>query len=1171
MRTKMLILFCLLLAVVPAALAQSERGAINGTVMDASGAMVPGAAVVITNPGTGVVSRTESSDTGVFNVPALPVGQYSVRVEKEGFKPAVRTDVTVNAASTARLDVTLEVGTATQAVEVKADAIQLQTESAKASSTITNKLVDELPLVVGGALRSVFDLAQLTPEAKNFGDNQFMIGGGQASSYGTTLDGISANTTRSLSVSWVSVNAPSLDAITEFTVDSNGFKAEYGHAGGGLISFASKSGTNSLHGSAYEFVRNDKFDARRFFEAKRGIYKQNDFGWSVGGPVYIPKIYNGKNRTFFFGSMEWFRNRIGANTSTQTVPTEEMYGGDFRNWVDSAGRVIPIYNPFSLRTDASGRQVRDAFANNLVPRAMFDPLMVKALAAFQETGGVLKANVPGISPGTAAYVTNNYNITQGTEITPQTKFSIKGDHNINERNRLSGYFGRARTYATPGALGPNTLPGNYSTYNDSQRHSDVYRMTWVRNISPTIINTFYAGGNNWRENHDPPQATVKSGTHWKDKICLPNTPDCDQNLVNLRFSNNYGGWGGSANNGSENTIYSFNDDISWIRGSHSFKAGVMHQRNHYNGFGRQAIAGSATFSFIGTGQAGDTNFTTAGGNPIASMLLGWATDGGVDTIRFISQQWPYFAGYIQDDWRMSRKLTVNVGIRWETTLPPVEAQDRWTDFAPTRPNPKADNIPGALIYAGTGPGREGTRSLADPYYKSFGPRIGFAYSWNDKTVIRGNYARSFATITTATGSAHFQGFTQTIAFGNNSNGITPTFLFKDGLPAYGIPPFIDPSFINGQTANWFQGKEATRAPENNSWNISIQRQLSSTMVLDASYNALIGSHLQSALLRYNQVDPKYLTTLGPAVLNSLITSPAAVAAGIRAPFSGFVDLWKGGATVRQALRPFPQYNDINTFSGGGDHSGHSSYHAAVIKLEKRYGSGVTFTTSYVLSKLMTDSDSYWATDWPQTADHYNRGLEKSIGAFDVTHNYKIGLVWDLPFGRGRHYLNKGLSSNLLGGWRFSSIHYYSSGRPLNISTTITQPLFAGRNAPFVSTYDGWRGAQAGKDFDPQTDRFFQPASFFGTQPAVGIGNMTRFNPKLREFPNYNENISVAKGFTITEQLRLDFRWEAFNLFNRVRFGTGSNSIQSQDLGRIFGTGSVLNEPRRMQFGLKLYF
>ena len=274
--------------------------------------------------------------------------------------------------------------------------------------------------------------------------------------------------------------------------------------------------------------------------------------------------------------------------------------------------------------------------------------------------------------------------------------------------------------------------------------------------------------------------------------------------------------------------------------------GGMYQRNHYNGFGRQDIAGRGNFDFKETGFPGDTNFTTAGGSSFASFLLGYADNGGLDTIRFIGQQWPYFAGYFQDDIHVNRKLTVNLGVRWETTLPPVEASDRWSDFSPTRPNPGAGGIPGALIYAGTGQGREGTRSLADSYFKAWGPHIGLAYSLDTKTVIRTSYARSFAAVTTVTGSTHQRGFTQTQSFPNGSNGVQPSFLFKDGLPPWNQPPFIDPSFANRDgNLPWWQGREATRPPENNSWNLSIQRQLTQSLLLEGSYNALIGSHLQS--------------------------------------------------------------------------------------------------------------------------------------------------------------------------------------------------------------------------------------------------------------------------------------------------------------------------------------
>ncbi|MEO8372216.1 MAG: carboxypeptidase-like regulatory domain-containing protein, partial [Candidatus Solibacter sp.] len=694
---------------------------------------MPGAKITVTNIATNVGMGSVTNDTGSFVLPNLLPGDYSVRVEKAGFRASVLNPITVNAASSVRADFTMEVGSAQQTVEITADAVRLQTDNAKSATTITQKLVDDLPTVVGGALRSPFDLAILAPESKNFGDNNFQMGGGQAAGFGVSLDGVSATTTRALSNSWVAVNTPSLEAITEFTVETNGYKAEFGHAGGGQMTFSSRGGTNQLHGTAYEFLRNEKFDANQWFsnanKQPRQIYKQHDFGAAVGGPVWIPKIYNGKDKTFFYFSWESFRNRVGASTSFATVPTPEMYDGDFHNWVDkdlsAGGKMIQIYNPFSLTTDATGAQVRTPFAGNIIPKTLFDALGQKALAAFQGSG-VLKPNVPA-SPGQLAYVRNNYIISNGTEVSPQNKYSVKLDHNLGTKDRFSGYIGWNRTYAAPGPSGPRTLPGNYSDYNDLQRTSDVYRFSWDHTFSPTILNRFYAGGNNWQENHDPIQATIKSGTHWKDKVCLPNAPDCDQNLVNLRFSE-YSNWGGPANNGSENDIMSFNDDLTVVKGRHTLKFGGMFQHAWYNGFGRQDVAGRANFSFIGTGRPGDTNFTTAGGNSFASFLLGWATDGGIDTVRYIAQEWPYFAGYVQDDWRVNSKLTFNLGLRWEATLPPFEANDRWSDFDPARPNPGAGNIPGALIYAGSGKGREGTRTLADSWFKGFGPRVGMAYS-----------------------------------------------------------------------------------------------------------------------------------------------------------------------------------------------------------------------------------------------------------------------------------------------------------------------------------------------------------------------------------------------------------------------------------------------------------
>jgi len=1146
---------------------QSPRGTLTGTVSDKSGAVIPNARVVVTATATNTTSTTDSGDSGVFTVPNLSPGSYSVRVDKAGFRPARITGIDMDAGATIRADAVLEVGTSATAIEVTAGAIQLQTENAKASTVITDKLIQNLPTVVGGGLRSPFDLAILAPESKNFGDNNFQIGGGQAASFGVNLDGVSANTTRALSQSWVAVNTPSLDAITEFAVETNGFKAEYGQAGGGMINFVSKSGTNDYHGTVYEYARNDAFDARSFFQPRRQVYKQHDFGGTAGGRVWIPKIYDGKNKTFFFFSYEAFRNRNGASSDFRTVPTPEMYDGDFRNWVDGANVQIPVYDPFSLTNN-----VRTAFPNNQVPKTRFDPQSVKALSAYSSgAGGQIKPNVSA-APGTFAHVRNNYQVIGGSRTQPATKWSIKGDQFLKETDRVSFYFGKNGMFERPGPLGINTLPGNYSDFNDLDRQSRVYRATWDHNFSPTLLNQFRGGGNDWKETHNSIQELQGN---WKDKFCIGNAPDCNYNLGRIRFDDGmYTSWGADSNNGSENLVYSFGDDMTWIKSKHTMKFGGMYQKGSYNGFGRQCVAGCANFGYLGTGKAGSTNFNDAGGNPFASFLLGWATNGQIDTVRYIGQQWPYYAGYFQDDWKVSKKLTVNMGLRWETTLPPVEEQDRWSDFSPTTPNPGADNRPGALLYAGTGTGREGSRSLAGSWFKGFGPRIGMAYGLNDKTVIRVNFARSFSQVTTTTGSTHQKGFTQTFGFGTNPAGLSPTFLLKDGLPSYPVPPFISPSFQNGADMPWWQGSEVTRLPEQLSWNLSIQRQLSNSLVLDMSYNAVVGAHLQAGLLNYNQAPialaEKYTSAQLGLNWGNAGQRAEAESLGFRLPYANFVQNFGSRATLAQSLRPFPQYTEINTWDGNGDHSGHSSYHAAVIKLDKRFSEGLSFTTSYVFSKLFTDADSYWITDNPRAADQNNRRLEKSIGSYDVTHNFKLGITYELPFGKGKQFATSGVGAAVLGGWRLSSINLYSGGRPVGISGGTGLNVFSGRGAAFINGYDNWRAPLKGEKFDPAVDRFYD-ASVFPSQNIRRIGNSTRLNSKVREFANLNENLSIAKLVKLGKErpYTIEIRGEAFNLFNRHRFSTGGGGItDSANFGRVT---SVINDPRRLQLGAKIYF
>jgi hypothetical protein len=1118
--SKQLLLWVILasLNVALSLLGQTNTGSITGRIVDPSQAVVPDARVTATNVDTAVERRTTSNHEGIYALPLLPPGNYQVAVQAEGFRPVSHSGVQLIVNQTVRMDFVLELGTVAEAIQVSATVNQIQTENSKIISAVTNKMVDELPLVVGGAMRSPFDLAVITPEANQpegvgSADTSLNIGGGQGSAYGATLDGVSVLSTSSNRISWAALNTPSVDAITEFAVESNGFKAEYGRAQGGMIMFSSKSGTNELHGTAYEFLRNDALDSRRFFEDNKGVYKQHDFGWSLGGPVYIPKLYDGRNKTFFFTSMEWFRNRAGATSQRFSVPTPEMYQGDFSNWVDGRGAFLPVYDPATTRPNPNGAgSIRNPFPGNLIPANRFANFSQNVLKVL---GNSVFPNV-NAAPGTSDYVRDNFINTTGTVRSPWIKVSAKADHNVSLKDRVSFLYNYSLQENVPGADGFPGLPGIANNVVADRRDSPIYRASYTRVISPTIVNYAYGGGNGYMESHRSPNQTGG----WKAKgVCLQNVWDCDATFPQISFSD-FATWGGSGITGSRNTVYSFGDDLTITRGQHTLKMGYLYERLHYyggpaNNAANRAISGWLTFDRRSTSVPNNNNLSAGGGNAFASFVLGETFAGRIESPKTNGLQWKSHAWYLQDDWRLTQRLTFNVGVRYEFTLPPTEQADELSDFTPDKPNP--------------------------------------------------SIGRSFGVAKTNSGTSHFDGFVLVAQPTSTDNGITPAFHADDGFPVYTWPPIIDPAYNNGQATPYWDDSPA-RLPEDYQWTFSIQRQVSTSTVLEVSYNATIGAHLLAYLKNYNQLPFGMYQALGRSLLASTVGSPAANAGGITRPYPT-IDNDFGGkpVSVAQALRPFPQFQSINTGGGQGDKSGHSSYHSMVLKLDRRFSGGFNFQGSYVLSKTLTDADRY---DGGSAAlDSYNRRLEKSIGLFDQTHNFKFSYVYELPFGKGKRWMNQGAVGSLLGDWRIAGIQFYSSGFPIGLSNSINYLIFNGRSAAQISTYDNWIANNQNPDWKGN-DRFFQPAEFFGAQSTGVLGNATRFNPKARTPWNLSENFSLAKSFTFTEQLRLDFRWEIFNAFNRSRFATGSTNVESPSFGKVTST---VNDPRRMQFGLKLYW
>jgi hypothetical protein len=1180
------------------AYAQTDRGTITGTVTDNVGAVVPGATVTATNLATNSASTAVTTSEGVYSIPALSPGNYKVRIEKQGFKAAEVASVTVVVGNSASANFTMEVGQVTEVVEIAAQqGAQVQTENAKASSQVSSKQIDELPLVVSGTMRSPFDLSLLTPESKPLGlggnagtlgpgyTSNFSLGGGQGGTWGITLDGASSGTARFGSTEWASLNTPSIDAITEFAVDTNGFKAESGRAQGGSLNFTSKSGTNEYHGTAYEFLRNNYFDARNYFDGpKNSVLKQHDFGLTFGGPVWIPKIYNGKNKTFFFGSAEWFRNRAGSGSFTTTVPTPEMYKGDFSKWVDSTGKPQIIYDPATTRpnpnfnaglpiSESNPRFIRDPFPGNMIPANRISPLAQKYL---DYVGNSIFPNAAG-APGTYSYVNQNFRSFAGSSLFPWTKWSVKVDHIFNERHKISGLYNYALSEVTPGADGFPRLPATVSDFRYTNQDSHVYRANYTWTISPKLVNYLYGGVNWWKQLNFTPN--VNGG--WKSKgICLPGAFDCDFALLQVEFqSDGYYTWGGSNGDGSENPIFTFGDDLTYIKGSHTFKGGYMYEELHYNGFGRQTLAGDVRVSRAQTSIPQSGNPSLGGGNAFASFLLGEVNSAQTENNRFVRQYWRGHAAYFQDDWKVTPRLTLNLGLRYDVTLPPLERDDKWSNFDPFTANPSADGRLGALDFAGSGPGRTGKRTLAEGWYNGWGPRFSFAYSPNDKTVVRGGVGRTFGYVRTTSGSTHFAGAIQIYSV-NSPDGYTRLFKLDDGFVVGGVntvpqPPSTNPGFNTNADVDWWQYGEVSRLPENWNWTLSLQRELPGKFLVEASYNASIGIHLIAGLVNVNQLNSKYIydPVINP-LRNLAITDPAVRAAGFTKPYPSFPD----NQTLDRALRPYPQYANINTWSGNGDRSGHSTYHALVLKMERRVSEGIYLQGSYVFSKLLTNADVVDAGA-PRALDQYNRQWEKSVSAFDLPHNFKFSYILDAPIGKGKKYDLGGVGNTLIGGWRFSAIHVYTSGQPIQLTGGAVS--LGGRSAALVKTLDGWvadipdnPNIRAASGFTSFFVPVCQIAAFCNTAGTTvlpqsnQLGNAPRFNSHARRQANLSENVSLQKSFHLTERFRLDFRWEVFNVFNRVIFDAPDSSITSPTFGRIT---AQLNNPRQMQFGLKLYF
>lgn len=1164
-------------------LAQLDRGSLVGIVTDPSGAAIANARVTATHLDTNTTFATVTSDSGNYTLPALAIGRYQVLVEAQGFRRAQRENISVTSGESLRSDFTLELGSVTESVQVTAQATSLQTDSTRVSTNLSTKLVEDLPLVVAGQVRNVFNLAVIAPEAKNA--STFRIGGGQGSGWDMQMDGASlASGTVTYQYERAPISSVPVDAIAEFNVESAGMKAEYGRAMG-LVSFATKSGTNELHGNAFDYMRNNAADARGFFAQSAPVLKQHDFGFTLGGPVYIPKLYSGRNRTFFFASYEGFRNRSGNQPAFFSVPLPEMYSGDFSNLIRSGsdGRpfLMQIYDP-ATTTQTGSTYSRVPFPGNKIPESRFSSVAKKYMS-FRDPG--MLPNVP--STNGLPVLTSNYFRSQGTNVSPWDKWSIKADHQANTNNHFSFLLMNGTKLDEFGADGPPGLPGILNSGQVWSRKNISGRFSWDRTISNRIINSLRVMAQK-EEGRITNLSCLESGKGWATQLGLKNTPGPDQCFPGWSFAN-LTAWSGNGWGYDRGRNLSISDDVTWTKGSHTFKSGFFYSKDDWWGGGQHRPNGSFNFGQGSTSLPGDTSGNTGYG--FASFLLGLADTWGLETPRAVIQRYKYWGGFFQDDWRVTSKLTLNLGLRYEYTTPvgggAVLGVADWSDFSsygepegfmnfdPTVPNPLFGGIPGSTVYTGDCPECTG-KGAFDSYKKAFSPRVGLAYQFRPGTVIRMYGGKSYGAVKTTGGSTHFQGLILNSTY-SAANSL-PAFEYWNidaGLPAWTPPPFRGPATDAGGSTYLWQNPDSGRPPEFYSWNLDIQQQLPKNLVASIGYTGTKGTHLSSAILQLNQMDPKYFNQYGRDLLNSAATSPAAVTAGIKLPYAGF------NGTVAQALRPFPHYGAVETNNSSvGERAGDSTYHAMIAKLDKRYSSGLTLLASYVFSKMFSNSENAQSVGRDNTAqpDHYNRRLGKGLSIDDQTHIFRQAFTYELPFGKGRHWALSGPADKILGGWGIAGFLEYSSGVPLTVAPGVTSIPGGAGNRVFINSYDNWRAPISGDKFDPFKDVWWNQGAFGldanGRQMTnaelllAGIGNASKNNPHARSPWFLNENLTLSKNIPFTERVRATLRFEAFNVFNRVRWGGPDSTVTSPNFGVIRSQG---NDPRRMQFALKVAF
>lgn len=1106
----------LLFALLPAALlAQGSAGSVTGIVLDPSSAAVANASILLKNTATNDELRTTTTSAGVFAFPSVRIGAYSLAVEAPGFRRSLLEDLRVETASVTRLNVSLQVGAVTDSVSVTADLPLLQTETSSLGTVVNRSLLDKVPFQLSGTNRDVLSFVRLVPGVGgNVGNFNVIITGGRQHTTEVLVDGVT-NNYRGGIASPFSIR-PSMTSVSEFRVETAIAPAEFGRTSSGVVIMTTKSGTNEFHGNAEFLLRNNVFDARRFNARIADITRQGEGAVNLGGPVLIPKLYNGKNRTFFFTDLTVFRRINQPQGVTRTIATAPMRLGDFSAFAQ------PIFDP---ATGGAG-QPRLQFPGNRIPT---DRITAFARAAL---GAIPAPNLPTAE--------NNF-VGAQRNIEKMTVFLLKFDHRFNDRHILTA-SGRPSWNVRDNFNGPyaERLEGFFD-----KPYAPQITLNHDFIVRPNLLNKTTFGYVNWFSLflQTPALSYQVPGAYGPG---FPALRFAGQGLSMI-------GENVDRTVGSNN--FNLQNATSWTTGRHNFKFGFRYDwlEDNTQTLGNQN--GTYTFSPFTTGQPG----TAATGHSFASLLLGAPSTANMQFGLPLLGRSQSYAFYAQDDWKFSNRLTLNLGLRYDIQVPFYDHNGNTSSLDLNAPNPAAGNLPGIAIFNGEGTGRSGSRKFINNFYGGWGPRGGISYQLLSNTVLRAGFGIFYAPRIV---NVNTEGFSSNVTLSSLDGGATPAFYLDRGWPA-GVavqPPFVSPTLVNNRAAGYVNPDAVNgsgRLSHTNQFQVSVQHRIKSAS-LELGWVSTQARHIpNSTLENLNQVPSRFLA-LGD-LLRQPIGAAAVVAGGFRPPYPGFT------GTLAQSLRPYPQFQGI-TYRDSP--SGSSSYHALLFKYEQRFSNGLALLGSYTRSKFISD-----VIGTGTLQDVADRRVERSVTNSDIPNRFIGSVAYDLPFGLGKAFLASGPASWILGGWSLSGIFTYESGTPLSITIPNGLPIFNGALRPnlvagvdpmLATSHDNFNpfNALSGDRGDLQLNR-----AAFATPAPFTFGNLGPVLPYVRGFGFANEDISLAKRIRSKESQFFEFRTDWFNAPNRRQLTNPITDLTSVNFGRITGQKSA----RVIQFGVRYAF